>query len=74
MECQQRWHKPTVGSPADSLLAVHMIDADYFVTADKNFAKCLEKIYQEAPFKTAQPLKVSAGKIGIAEMLQFLGR
>jgi len=74
MEYLQRWHKPTSGSPADSLLAVHMLDADYFVTADKKFARCLEKIHQEAPFKTAKPLQVSAGKAAIAEMLKFSER
>lgn len=74
MEYLQRWHKPTSGSPADSLLAVHMLDADYFVTADKNFAKCLEKIHQEAPFKTAMPLRVSGGEAGVSEMLKFSGQ
>lgn len=72
MEYLQRWHQPTNGSPADSLLSVHLLDADYFVTADKKFAKCLKKIHQEAPFETGKPLLVSGGKPGIAEMLEFL--
>lgn len=74
MEYQQRWHKPTDGSPGDSRLAMHLIDADYFVTSDKNFAKCLEKIHTEAPFKTAKPLKVSGGQAGIEELLSFAAR
>ena len=71
MEYLQRWHKPTAGSPADSQLSVHLLDADYLVTADKNFARCVEKIHSEAPFKTAQPLKVSAGREGVIEMIEF---
>lgn len=74
MEYQQRWHKPTDGSPTDSMLAAHLIDADYFVTADKNFAKCIDKIHTEAPFGTAKPLKVSGGIVGIEELLQFAAR
>ena len=71
MEYLQRWHKPTTGSPADSQLSVHLLDADYLVTADKNFARCVEKMHSEAPFETAQPLKVSAGRNGVIEMIEF---
>lgn len=74
MEYLQRWHKPTNGSPADSQLAVHAIDADYFVTADKNFARCLEKINAEAPFKTAKAMKVSASQEGLLELMQFTAK
>lgn len=74
MEYQQRWHKPTDGSPADSRLTAHLLDADYFVTADKNFANCLEKIHAEAPFETAKPLKVSGGNAGVEELLEFAAR
>ena len=71
MEYLQRWHKPSDGSPADSQLASHLLDADYFVTADKNFAKCIEKIHLEAPFATAKAFKVSAGTKGIQELIEF---
>lgn len=71
MNYLQRWHKPTDGSPADSQLASHLIDADHFVTADKNFARCIEKIHAEAPFATAKPLKISAGAAGIEELVAF---
>ncbi|MFJ1258523.1 hypothetical protein [Cupriavidus sp. CuC1] len=74
MEYLQRWHKPTSGSPADSQLASHLVDADYFVTADKNFASCVEKIHKEAPFTTAEPLKLPAGREGVAEILAFESR
>lgn len=72
MEYLQRWHKPTSGSPADSQLASHLVDADYFVTADKNFAKCVEKIHDEAPFTTARPLKVKSERDGVEELLEFV--
>lgn len=71
MNYLQRWHKPTDGSPADSQLASHLIDADYFVTADKNFARSIDKIHAEAPFATAKPLKISAGAAGIEELVAF---
>ena len=71
MNYLQRWHKPTDGSPADSQLASHLIDADYFVTADKNFARCIDKIRAEAPFTTAKPLKISARAAGIEELVAF---
>lgn len=74
MNYLQRWHKPTDGSPADSQLASHLIDADYFVTADKNFARCIDKIHAEAPFATAKPLKISAGAAGIEELVAFAGQ
>ncbi len=74
MEYQQRWQKPTDGSPGDSRLATHLIDADYFVTADKNFAKCLDKVHTEAPFGTGKPMMVSGGITGIEELLQFAER
>lgn len=71
MNYLQRWHKPTDGSPADSQLASHLVDADYFVTADKNFARCIDKIHVEAPFATAKLLKISAGEAGIEELVAF---
>ena len=71
MEYLQRWHKPTDGSPADSQLATHLVDADYFVTADKNFARCVEKIQSEAPFKSAKVLKIRGGAEGLKELIEF---
>ena len=71
MEFLQRWHKPTDGSPVDSQLTSHLVDANYFVTADNNFARCVERIHLEAPFQTAKLLKVPAGKTGVAELIEF---
>ena len=71
MEFLQRWHKPSDGSPVDSQLTSHLIDVDYFVTADKNFARCVERIHAEAPFVTAKPLKISGGREGINELVAF---
>lgn len=71
MEFLQRWHRPTDGSPVDSQLTSHLVDADYFVTADNNFAKCVERIRLEAPFQTAKMLKIPAGNAGVAELIKF---
>lgn len=48
----QSERKVTDGNPYDSAIAVHLIDVDIFVSADKNFVSMVNQIQDEAPFRT----------------------
>jgi len=60
-EYLQRWHKVTAGTPGDSLLASHLAEVDFVLSADKNFVRFAERCQKEAPFKTATAIKIAAG-------------
>ncbi|WP_201640924.1 hypothetical protein [Paraburkholderia metrosideri] len=61
-EFLQAWHKVTDGTPGDSRLATHLVEADRIISADKNFVRFSERCRAEAPFKTGQAIAVPAGR------------
>ena len=68
----QSERKVTDGNPTDSAIATHAVDVDLIASADKNFVAMLNRIQDEAPFKTAHGLLVQAGRTGIDELLQIV--
>lgn len=70
--CLQSDRKITDGNPTDAQIAVHLVDIDYFISADKNFVSILSKCYEEAPFKIANPLLVNAGNAGVDQFFQMI--
>jgi hypothetical protein len=73
-EFLQAWHKVTSGTPGDSRLATHLIDADVIVSADKNFVRFAERCRTEAPFTVGKTMRVSAERAGVDELLQLLAK
>jgi hypothetical protein len=68
----QSERKVTDGNPTDSAIATHAVDVDLIVSADKNFIAMLNRLQDEAPFKTAHGLLVQAGTSGAEEILNIL--
>ncbi|MEH6387090.1 MAG: PIN domain-containing protein [Pseudomonas profundi] len=71
-EFLQAWHKVTTGTPGDSRLATHLIDADVIISADKNFVRFAERCRKEAPFKIGKTLRAQANRAGVNEVLQWI--
>jgi len=72
MYFMQSERKVTDGNPTDSAISTHAIDVDLIVSADKNFVAMLNRLQDEAPFRTAHGVLVQAGNAGIEELLQIL--
>lgn len=64
------WANPKPDA-SDFLRNRHYWRRNYFVTADKNFSRCVEKIQSEAPFKSAKVLKIRGGAEGLKELIEF---
>jgi hypothetical protein len=67
-EFLQRWYKVTAGTPGDSMLSSHLAEVDIVLSADKNFIRFAERCENEAPFKTARAIRISAGAAAIDEI------
>lgn len=68
----QSERKVTDGNPTDSAIATHAVDVDLIASADKNFIAMLNRLQDEAPFKTAHGILVQAGTSGVEEFLELL--
>lgn len=70
----QSERKVTDGNPVDSALAVHLLDADVFISADKNFVSMANQIQKEAPFKTAHGFLVGGHSDGLKQLFNAFER
>lgn len=68
----QSERKVTDGSPTDSAIATHAIDVDFVASADKNFVAMLNRIQDQAPFKTAHGVLIQAGSAGMDDLLKLV--
>jgi hypothetical protein len=68
----QSERKVTDGNPTDSAIATHAVDVDLIISADKNFITMLNRIHNEAPFRTAQGYLIRSGKEGIEDLFNLL--
>jgi hypothetical protein len=73
-EFLQAWHKVTTGTPGDTRLATHLVDADIIVSADKNFVRFAERCREEAPFKIGKALRAQANRAGVDEVLDWISK
>ncbi|AWM92341.1 hypothetical protein DJ564_16710 [Pseudomonas sp. 31-12] len=71
-EFLQAWHKITTGTPGDARLAAHLVDADVFISADKNFVQFAERCREEAPFGICKTLRAQGNRAGVDEVLQWI--
>lgn len=71
-EFLQSFHKVTDGTPCDSQLATYLLEADFIVSADKNFVRFVNRCRDEGPFHIAQGKLISGGALGVEELLNFL--
>ncbi len=72
-EFLQRFRRVTDGTPVDAQLGTYLIDADLFVSADKTLIWIASRCQIEAPFKTAVPIRVPAGKSAADAVLHLIG-
>lgn len=68
----QSERKVTDGNPMDASIGVHLVDVDFVVSADRNFVSIVNQCRQDAPFRTANPFLISAGKTGIDQLFQII--
>lgn len=71
-EFLQAWHRVTPGTPVDAQLATHLVEADHFISADKNFVRFAQRCQEEAPFSVATAHLISGGDKGVGELLHLL--
>jgi hypothetical protein len=71
-EFLQAWSQVTDGTPGDSALAGYLVDADYALSADRNFVRFAERCHSEAPFPTARSQVISGGATGVQDLISFL--
>lgn len=71
-EFLQSFHKVTDGTPCDSQLATYLPEADFIVSADKNFVRFVNRCGGEGPFRIARGTLISGGALGVEELLNFL--
>ena len=71
-EFLQAWHKVTNGTPGDSRLATHLVEADRIISADKNFVRFADRCRAEAPFETGQAIAVPSGCEGVIETIKLI--
>jgi len=71
-EYLQCFHKITSGTPGDSQLSSHLIDVDVVMSADKNFIRFVKQCRKDAPFQIAQEYLISAGSIGVEEVMRHM--
>ncbi|MGR6616711.1 hypothetical protein ACU6QK_10765 [Pseudomonas rhodesiae] len=73
-EFLQAWHKITTGTPGDTRLATHLVDADIIISADKNFVRFAERCRTDAPFKIGKTLRAQANRAGVDEVMQWIAK
>lgn len=71
-EFQQRFHKITDGTPADSQLSTYLVDVDVMLSADKNFVRFAERCRQEAPFLMGCSTLVPGGEDAVDAVIAAL--
>ncbi|AEG91359.1 hypothetical protein [Ramlibacter tataouinensis] len=74
LEFQQRFHRVTDGTPADSQLVTYLVDADLFLSADKNFVRMAQRCKAEAPISIASAELVPAGSAAVDTVLRKISR
>lgn len=62
--------KVTSGNPADEQQSAYLLDADIFLSADVRYISMLKLVYEDAPFKFAEPRLVNGDRnISVIERL-----
>ena len=68
----QSERKTTDGTPTDAAIAVHLMDVDVIVSADKNFVFMANRMHDEAPFSMGRAFPIESGRGGIEQLFQFI--
>ncbi|TDD58014.1 hypothetical protein E1263_20880 [Kribbella antibiotica] len=58
----QATEKVTGGNPSDEQHSSYLVDADYFLTADRRYAAILEAVREDAPFEMAKTIVVAGDR------------
>lgn len=74
IEWLQGFYTVTTGTPGDSQLSSYLLDADYIVTSDGNFAAAIAECAATLPFKIASPLHFKAGEKCVTQLLEWFGK
>ncbi|MDX2973530.1 hypothetical protein [Kribbella solani] len=58
----QATEKVTGGNPSDEQHSSYLVDADYFLTADRRYAAILEAVREDAPFEIAKTIAMAGDR------------
>lgn len=64
--------KTTDGTPTDAAIAVHLLDVDLIISADKNFVSIANRCHDEAPIDIGRAFLIHAGDTGIDQLFDFI--
>lgn len=70
----QRFRRVTTGSPADTQLFTHLLDADVFISSDRALVAILEECRPYAPRPLADGILVPGGRSGVEMTLSLLAK
>lgn len=68
----QRTRKTTPGTAVDNQIGVYMPDCDFFVTSDKAFIDCIDKIRDASPVTLASCRRVPGGPAAVSALLNVI--
>lgn len=71
-EFLQRFRKVNNGTPVDIQLGTYLVDADFFMSADKTLIQLAARCRLDAPFKVAESVSVPAGDTAVGEIIRLL--
>ena len=68
----QRFRKLSSGSPGDTQLFTHLLDAGHLITSDRALVQIVDECRPSAPCRLAQGMLVPAGAAGVDALLSML--
>jgi hypothetical protein len=68
----QRFRKASPGAPCDSQLSTYLMEADYFITADKALVDIVEECRPYSPAPLTATKLIAAGLAGVTETIGLL--
>ena len=68
----QATRKTSAGTPVDNQIATYLPECQVFVTSDRVFAQCVEKVRPNAPVELGRAAQVPAGADAIDAVLEVM--
>ncbi len=68
----QATRKTTPGTPVDNQIAMYLPECDVFVTSDKAFAECVEKVRRHSPVQLGRGLCVPANDAAVDAVIDAM--
>ena len=71
-EYLQQGQKWSPGTPGDAQLSSHLVDGEFFLSADKRLVAAFTEIADQEIIPTAKPIRTRAGTEGVEDVLSVL--